>query len=231
MNMARSSYTLEDALASGEAARQAYADTAAERNRRVQEAYDLEAQAAEKEAREQERNWGSTALQGTARGSTFGPWGALAGGILGTVAGQARAVKSQLDEGGRDWDKTKRVANQLFGWGIVEPWTKAETYTGAVGMGQKLKTPLLAEKTDGMRSGGAYGGGGYGSALSPGELSMDTYSGYGGEYADASDAGLAASTGVGGAGSGDTYGADLGGGSELAPLSVSLGWDDEDEEE
>lgn len=168
--MAKVSYTLEDALAHNATRQEELKQHGAERGRRMQRAYDLESAAALAEQREDERNWGKNAVQGAALGASFGgPYGALIGGIAGTALGQARAVKSQLDEEGSGWDKTKRVANQLFGWGAVKPLTQPETFTGVANLGGRApRKPLFNTNSSGM-------GGGYqpvGSSISDRDMEI-----------------------------------------------------------
>lgn len=50
-----------------------------------------------------EQNWMPSAMKGASLGSSFGPWGALIGGIAGTAAGMYSSAKSQHDKGGKSW--------------------------------------------------------------------------------------------------------------------------------
>jgi hypothetical protein len=52
-----------------------------------------------RQERERAMNWGDDAVKGAQMGSSFGPYGALIGGIVGTAKGMGRAVQRRRGEG------------------------------------------------------------------------------------------------------------------------------------
>ena len=75
------SQTLSDAIAQAQQQRGQQAITAAEQ--------------AQKENLQKQTHWMDTAAQGASLGSAAGPWGALVGGAIGTVAGQINAYNAR----------------------------------------------------------------------------------------------------------------------------------------
>ena len=65
----------------------------------VDRAYADELAATNRAQRQDDVNFGNDAAQGAMAGSQFGPWGALAGGILGSAKGQYEAYGRRRDEG------------------------------------------------------------------------------------------------------------------------------------
>lgn len=83
-----------------------------EERRRQAEELALEQQAAEKE-RADKLNWFDDASKGAAMGSAAGPWGALVGGIAGTIKGQYEATK---ERGGGIGNYLKVAMDTPFGF-------------------------------------------------------------------------------------------------------------------
>lgn len=133
-----------------------------------QQASELAAQNVAAQQRQQNTDWASSAAQGAGLGASFGPWGALIGGVAGGALGMGRAYNQRRSEG---QNVGNALTHTLFDF---KPVTSGNFFTSASSavpaIASAYRRSQAGNSTIMNRPGGAgYQGQGTSGPLQPGE--------------------------------------------------------------